>query len=398
MTVYIIGIGLGNPDTMTVQARKAIEGSDLLIGAPRMLENWKEKPCISAIASTDIVEKLREYNPETAAVLLSGDVGFYSGAKGLYPLLAGETVIPIPGLSSVQYLCAKCCVPWEDVCLISAHGRAHNAVGEIRCHRRSFVLTGGNYRAEALCRELTEAGLGDVTVTVGERLSYPEERLVTGSARSLMEEQFDSLSAVLVDNPHPLTREFQAPSLPDDAFTRGKVPMTKQEVRMTAVSLLHLRREDTVWDVGAGTGSVSVECALASCAGRVYAIERKDDAVALLEENKEKFGVTNLTVVPGLAPEALENLPAPDRVFIGGSGGNLQEILQICLHKNPNVRVVLTAVTVETLTEGLRCMDNLGFSPEVTQLAVTRTRKVGTYHMMDAQNPVWVLSGEVQHG
>ena len=148
----------------------------------------------------------------------------------------------------------------------------------------------------------------------------------------------------------------------------------------------------------AGTGSVSIEGCCAVPKGRVYAVERKPEAVALLEENKTKFGLTNLHIVEGMAPEALADLPAPDRVFLGGTSGNMEAILCLALEKNPEVRVVVTAVTLETIGEAVRCFDALGFADaDIVQIAATRTRKAGRYHLMDAQNPVWILSGEACH-
>lgn len=397
MKVFLIGVGLGNPQTMTVEARQAVAESPVLIGAPRLLEPWPEKRTIPLIAAREIAEAIRDLDTDRAAVLLSGDVGFYSGAKNLYPLLEAHEVVTLPGISSVQYLCAKCRVPWQDAHLISAHGRAHNAPGEIQSHEKCFVLTGGNYRAEDLCRELTQRGLGAVEVTVGERLSYPEERIVRGTARALAEERFDSLAAVLVRNPRPVARPYAAPSLEDGAFQRGKVPMTKEEVRALAVAKLRVRPAHTVWDVGAGTGSVSVECAYAAREGQVWAIERKPEAVALLEENKAKFGLPNLRIVVGTAPEALAGLPAPDRVFLGGTAGNMEAILRTALERNPAARIVATAVTLETVSEAAACFAALGLDADLVQVAVTRTRVVGAYHMMEAQNPVWIVSGEVRN-
>ena len=169
--------------------------------------------------------------------------------------------------------------------------------------------------------------------------------------------------------------------------------MTKEEVRALALSKLRLEEGHVVWDVGAGTGSVSVECALSCPAGRVYAVEKKDAALALLAENRARFHAVNLEIVAGTAPEALANLPAPDRVFLGGTSGSLEEILRVVFHKNPAARVVCTAVTLETVGEAAKCFSRLG-SPDMVQISVTRTRPAGRYHLMDAQNPVWIFSGE----
>lgn len=168
--------------------------------------------------------------------------------------------------------------------------------------------------------------------------------------------------------------------------------MTKEEVRALALSKLRLEEDHVVWDVGAGTGSVSVECALACPAGQVFAVEKKPEALALLAENKARFRVSNLTVVGGTAPEAFWELPAPDRVFLGGTSGELGEILAVIFEKNPAARVVCTAVTLETVAEAARHFAYL--EADMVQVSATRTRKAGRYHLMDAQNPVWIFSGE----
>ncbi|NCB64043.1 MAG: precorrin-6y C5,15-methyltransferase (decarboxylating) subunit CbiE [Clostridia bacterium] len=393
--VYLIGVGLGNPDTLTVAARDAISACPVVVGAPRLLEPYGDKICAPLIAAADIFEFIKGQTAGPVGVLLSGDVGFYSGAKNLWPLLSGYEVETIPGISSLVYFCAKLQTPWQDARLVSAHGRSHNAVGEIQRSRKTFVLTGGQTKAGDLCRELTGRGLGDVLVSVGENLSYPEERIVTAPASVLAGETFDDLSVLLAVNESPVDRARSVSGIPDGDFLRGEAPMTKEEVRTVSLSKLRLMPHHVLWDVGAGTGSVSVEGALAVPAGRVFAVEKKPEALALLAENKVRFAVSNLTPVAGTAPEALADLPAPDRVFLGGTSGNLEEILRIVFSKNPAARVVVNAVTLETLAETARVFELLGLKDvDMVQVAVTKTRDVGRYHMLNAQNPVWILSGE----
>ena len=150
--------------------------------------------------------------------------------------------------------------------------------------------------------------------------------------------------------------------------------------------------------MGAGTGSVSVECCLAANEGQVYAVERSTEAIELLRANRAKFSLTNLHIVEGAAPEALSDLPAPDRVFLGGTGGSMEAILRVALSKNPTLRAVITAVTIETIAEAMSCFAALGFThTDAVQLSAARTRPAGRYHLMDAQNPVWIVSGEVRH-
>lgn len=394
MKVYLIGVGMGNPDTMTAEALEAVRACPVLVGAPRLLERWaQDHDCVPLIAGADIAEYIGKQQEGPIGVLLSGDTGFYSGAKRLWALLEDHEVVTLPGISSLSYFCAKLHTDWQDVKIVSAHGRSHNVVGEIQRNGRTFALTGGSTKVQDICRELTGRGLGDVTVSVGERLSYPDERVVSGTAAELAEETFADLSVLLAVNPRPVTRPWNGSGLPDDAFLRGNVPMTKEEVRALALSKLRLAERHVVWDVGAGTGSVSVECALSCPAGRVFAVEKKEEALALLEENRERFQAANLSIVAGTAPEALKDLPAPDRVFIGGTSGELGEILDVIFDKNPAARVVCTAVTLETVAEAARLFAHLE-GADMVQVSATRTRSAGRYHLMDAQNPVWIFSGE----
>ena len=237
---------------------------------------------------------------------------------------------------------------------------------------------------------LADAGLGGVTVHIGENLGYPEERIVSGTAEELLDREFAPLCVLLAENDkaddEPVTY-----GLPDEAFDRDKVPMTKEEVRGVCVSKLALGRGSVVYDVGSGSGSVSVECALVASRGKVYAIEQKESAIELTGRNAEKFGLINLEVVPGTAPEALVPLPAPTHAFIGGSSGNMREIVELLLEKNPKVRIVATAVTLETLSELTELLKEFEIA-ECVELQVNRPRTVGRYHLFNAQNPVYIFT------
>ncbi|MTQ96709.1 precorrin-6y C5,15-methyltransferase (decarboxylating) subunit CbiE [Pseudoflavonifractor sp. BIOML-A6] len=398
--VYLIGMGMGNPETLTAEASAAIEECDLLLGATRLVEPYihSGKELAPLIAAADIAAKIGEM-PEgtTSGVLLSGDVGFYSGARGLYALLTDYEVLSIPGISSLSYFCARICTAWQDVHIVSAHGRSCDCVGAVRSHGKTFLLTGGDNRAQDICAELAERGMGELAVWVGERLSYPDEAVSYGTAADLARKDFDSLAVMLVANPAPVRTGVAVPGISDDDFLRGDAPMTKEEVRTLALSKLHLYSHHILWDVGAGTGSVSIQGALAVPDGQVYAVEREQAALELMAQNKAKFGAGNLKLVAGEAPEALQPLPAPDRVFLGGTSGSMAEILGIVFDKNPAARVVVTAVTLETLAEATRLFDGMGLkNVEIAQVSVTKARSVGAYHMMTAQNPVFIISGEGQ--
>ena len=273
----------------------------------------------------------------------------------------------------------------------SLHGRAGSILGAVSYHKKTFVLTGGENTAPKVCKTLADAGLGGLTVHLGENLGAADERIQTGTAETLAAEACGNLAVLLIEHPDAVNAY---EPVRDDMLTRAKVPMTKEEVRWVSVSRLAVQPRDTVWDVGAGTGAVTLELARKASDGLVYAVERKPEAVALLHENREKLGGYNVHIVGGAAPDALEALPAPDCVFVGGSGGAMQRILEIAKQKNPAVRVVVNAIALETLHETQAALSVLGFADiEVTQLSAARGKAVGPYTMMTANNPVFILSG-----
>ena len=392
--VSIVSLGPGSRGAMTADAQAAIDRADCLIGAGRMLDavaaGQARYSAIDPKAIADFILAHREYR--RFAVVMSGDTGFFSGAKKLLPLLKDCDTEVIPGVSSLVTLCARLQTSYEDVYVTSLHGRDHNIVPDVRANRRVFALVGGENGIGQLCTTLTQAGLGHVTVHVGQRLSYPDEQITSGSAAELADGTYDSLSAALIENEAP--DAVVTHGLPDAAFLREEtVPMTKSEVRSVCLSKLRLTENAVCWDVGAGTGSVAIEMALQAKRGWVYAIERKDAAGKLLEENKAAFSAETLTVVPGCAPEACQGLPAPTHVFIGGSGGNLRQIVALILQKNPHARILATAITLESIAELTDCMKAFPFTEtEVVSMMIARDRRAGAYHLMTGQNPIYIFT------
>ncbi|MDY3918110.1 MAG: precorrin-6A reductase [Candidatus Limivivens sp.] len=392
--ITLAGIGMGSREGMTLEVKQACREAQLLIGADRMLKAAEEfgKPVLKAY-QTEVIRDYVCHHPEyeKITILLSGDIGFYSGAKKLLEAFEGEDIQVCCGISSVVYLCGKLHTSWEDVKLVSLHGRRANLVGIVQRNAKVFALIGEKDGVNRLCRKFIDYGMTDLEISVGEQLSYPEEKITTGTPEMLVNQWFDPLCVVLIQNPSPA--EVVTHGLEDEAFLRDKVPMTKSEVRSISISKLHLTEDAVVYDVGAGTGSVSIEMALQAVNGQVFAIEKKEEAVALLEKNKRKFAADNLEIIQGLAPEALEELPAPTHAFIGGSSGNLKEILEVILAKNPQARIVINAIALETVAEALNCLKELKVTDtDIASVSVGKSREIGRYHMMMGQNPVFVIS------
>lgn len=397
MNVTLIGMGSGQPENLTLQGLAALRQADLILGARRLLAVLPAgctENRAAAYRPDEVAELLQTSGAENAVLVYSGDTGFYSGASSMMEKLEalGVRARVLPGLSSIQLLAAALGRPWQGWNLVSAHGRTCDPVAECMQGRPTFFLTGGSEDPATLCAQLAAEGFGNVQGVVGQCLGTPEEKLFRGSVKELAAGRFNSLSVLLVEAAEVLPR--RAPGLPDEAFERGDVPMTKQEVRAAVLAKLAVRPEDILWDVGAGTGSVSVELALAAPRGRVYAVECRPEGCALIKANREKFRTRNLVLVEGLAPDALSDLPAPDAVFIGGSKGSLAAIVDAALDKNPDARICVSAIALETLSAAVAALTAQGRTVQVSQIAVSRAKAVGGLHLMMAQNPIYLITGE----
>ena len=397
--VTLLGIGMGSPKTLTLSGQEAVRNADLIVGAKRMADavRFVGQDFLYEYRSKEISEYLKAHPEYTKVVVaLSGDVGFYSGAKKLVELLGPETEM-ICGISSVVYFMSKIGLSWDDAKIVSAHGKACNLISLIRTNRKVFSILGTGDGVRQLAEKLTFYGMGDVVLHVGENLSYDNEKILAKPARELVSYEGDPLSVICAYNPGA-ELELATHGLPDEEFIRGKAPMTKTEVRTVSLSKLRLPKDAICYDIGAGTGSVSVEMALRASEGAVYAIEKKEDALALLHENKKKFALDHMYIVPGTAPEALEELPVPTHAFIGGSSGNMKEIVELLINKNPQVRIVINCITLETVGEALDCIRELEkqetyqCESEVVQLCASRSKNIGRYHMMMGENPIYIIT------
>lgn len=396
LQVNIVGIGPGNTELLTAAARQAIEKSNILIGDKRMLADFADENKIihPTIKVAEIVEAIQKADAmDEVAVLVSGDVGFFSLAKTISGKLPECNCTRYCGISSLVYFASKLEMSWDDAKIVSMHGREQKLVAAVAQNEKVFSLTGGDNSPQVLCQKLCDYGLGDVKVYVGENLSYAEEKITCATAEEISKLEFPALSVMMIINEKASAFEYAVHGLADELFMRSKVPMTKQEVRSVSISKLQPKTTDLIYDIGAGTGSCSIELALLARKGKVYAFERNPVAVELLGKNKELFAVTNLEVIAGEALENIKKMPAPDCVFVGGSGGDLCEMLDIIYSKNSACRIVMNAITIETLAEVAAYYNaRKDYELEVVNVFAARSKKLGNYNLMMAQNPVYVMT------
>lgn len=409
LEVVLAGIGMGSRQGLTKETADAVSEADLVLGASRMLELFPEKQKKYACYLSDqILPKLKALEQEPdgkmvkkAAVLFSGDSGFYSGTQVLLMRLQEEIVAGklnasvrvLPGISSVSYLAAKTGESWQDARICSMHGKKLMNLGrKIAGADKTYLLMSGAADVNRLGAVLEKSGLEDCKVIAGYRLSYPDEEILELTAKECRERKEEGLYTCLIKNPHPAAR-ILTHGLPDEAFLRDKVPMTKEEVREVSICKLRLQKDSVLYDIGSGTGSIAAEAARLSDEICVFAIEQKEEAAALIEKNREQFGLENIEVICGKAPEALEGLPAATHAFIGGSGGKLQEMMERLYAVNPRMRVVINAVSMETICEIRTVLERFPeIKPDIVQIQASRARKLGSYHLMQAENPVWICS------
>ena len=395
MKVYLIGIGMEGGKTLTAEAKQAIESSELLIGAERMLLPFADmdKRKISAYMPQEISEILNREDCGAVSVLLSGDTGFFSGAANLRKALRGHDIETICGISSAAYLCAKAGISYENMKHISLHGRDGNIALNVRMNEKCFFLLGGSVTAADVCRRLCEYGMPDTEIFIGERLGYDDEKVTAGTAAELCGVETDRLCCLAAVNGSYL--RYIPSCISDESFIRTDIPMTKSAVRGNAAAGLNIEKDSVCWDIGCGTGSVSVEMAFRCPDGKMYAFDKKAEAVKLTAENAKRFGCDNIFPFESELPSLPEGIPSPDKVFIGGGSGSMGDIFRIVRERNANADICVTAVSVETLAQAAAAFEEYGGNHTVTQLAVTETHKVGGHTMFKAQNPIFIIKGKL---
>jgi precorrin-6Y C5,15-methyltransferase (decarboxylating) len=315
-----------------------------------------------------------------------------------------ERVFSVPNVTSVQVLCSRLCEPWEDLKAISLHGREGEG-GErkleeaLALHRKIAVLTDPAHTPAWIADKLLEWGYPGAAITVGEDLGAPSETVRTLAAKEARTETFSPLNVVLIDcasgqdTGSGAGKPAQVLGIPEEAFEHDAGLITKLEIRAVALACLRLEPGLVLWDIGAGSGSVSIEAARTARLGLVAAVEKDARRYGKLVENVRDFRCPAVKPVYGPAAQALDGLPAPDRVFIGGSGSELEVILQKTSERlRASGRVVQTAVTLDTLDLVRSFWQKKRFGLSVVQVQASRSAPIGKTVRLEALNPVFIIS------
>ncbi len=395
-TVSLIGMGMSGGQ-LTLEADAALRDCDLIIGARRMLEMAAHyhKPTYCSYDYPAIAEYMMSHQEyKHFAVLFSGDIGFYSGAAGMRKALWALPfkIQTFSGIASPVHFLNTIGKTWEDVHLMSCHGQKNQVISQVRSHEKTLILLGKPEDAADICRELIRHQLAGTSIFIGSNLKQTDELILGGRPEEFLDRKFPALSMIYIENPHagewPVTH-----GLPDSSFQRGHVPMTKSEIRSIVLSKLRLTRSSILYDIGAGTGSIAIEAARQIPDGFVYAIEKNPEGIALIQANSLQLQADNLAVIEGTAPECMRPLPAATHAFIGGSSGHLGDLLRLLYDKNPDMHVVLTAITLETISEIMRLQREMALpEPEIVQVQVSAAKKTGPWHLMQGQNPIYIIT------
>ncbi len=408
--IYIIGVAPDGVATLPPQACDLINGAEIIMGSQRLLDMFPSLTGEKIAIRNNLAEVTglinRNLGDKRIVVLASGDPNFYGIAGYLTGKLGKDMVDIIPNVSSMQVAFARIKESWEDAALVSVHSRPiEDIVETVRSNHKVGIFTDDEHTPAAVARVLLEHGVDGYRAYVCQNLGSQDEKVVVTDLRGLGEIEFSPLNVLI------LLRDTEKPAgalssrylgIPDEEFHQRRPKdglITKQEVRAISIAKMRLTENSVVWDIGAGSGAISVEASFLVGKGRVYAIEKNDADVTIIKKNLRKFDVPNVEVMQSFAPDGLSKLPDPAAVFIGGSGGRMEDILDlVCRRLKPGGRIVINIVALENLEAAVNALKARGFVPDVTLVNVARSTGIMELTRFEALNPVFVVAAGKKGG
>ena len=401
--VTIIGIGIHGIHELPAFSQKLIQQADELWGGKRLLEQAKDfvgkKVLIDSSIQQNIQSLPQRGHNYKVVVLASGDPGFFGIGATILKVLPAEEVTILPQITSLQYAFAKCSIPWQDAVLTSAHARPlSEVIGLAKRHAKLGILTDPQHTPAVIARQLLAAGIADCRAIIYENLGLEDERITDSLLSAIIDKTYASLNVLLLIQDEPWQPVPVLQHRPDDAYSHQRELITKQDVRIISIQRLGIRETDIIWDIGAGSGAMSIEMAEMAWRGQVYAIEKKNENLQCIQENKDRFASHNLHIIAGEAPQALTGLPQPTAVFIGGSAGNLSAILDHTreISRLP-CRIAANFTLLENLMEGMQWMKKHQLPASFTEVQFSYSTAIGNGTRLAPINPVFILHGTLNN-
>ncbi len=401
--IHVIGIGDDGAQGLSPELRSLVEKATVLVGGERHLGFFPDISCRKVPvkgSTTQVLEHLaKEGEGERIVVLASGDPLFYGIAKLVIARFGKDHVVVHPHVSSMQLAFAAVRESWEDAILVSCHAKpVENLLEAARDARKLGVFTDEENTPSHLASALLGAGLGGFRAYVCENLGGKDERVSSARLSELVGKSYAPLNVLILvreeDASVPTPQGYPL-GIPEEYFEQKRPRrglITKWEIRVISLARLEIVRDTVAWDIGAGSGSVAVECARLAPEGQVFAVEKDADDASIVARNAERFHLPNLKVIHGKAPDALRDLPDPDAVFVGGSGGELAALVTEAIRRlKPGGRFVANMTTLENLQEVLKVLRSLGQKPQVSQVNLARSKPILELTGFEAQNPVSVV-------
>lgn len=403
--ITLVGIGDDGCASLTSRAVSAVMKAGVLVGGERQLEffpQFQGERIVLKDGLSSVLDRVAELAEEqNVCVMASGDPLFFGIGGMVLKRLGAEHVEIVPQPSSMQWAFARAGLKWDDASFLSLHGRSPEGfLTRLKGQAKVAILTDEKNSPPVLARRMAEHGETAWVAWVCENLGGSDERVRRFDVADLAVcQDVGPLNVLLLVRSDP---SWRAPCtisfLHEDQFAKRmpkKGLITKREVRLLSLAAMGIRPDSVVWDIGAGSGSVSIEAALLAPKGLVYAIEVDLEGVEICRENLLAHAVDNVRVIAGRAPEALAGLEAPDAVFIGGSKGSIEEIIDVVMERlQPGGRLVVNAITLENVAETYQSLRKRGLVPEVTLLQVSRAEPLAHYLRYEALNPIQIFAVE----
>ena len=405
--VHVIGVAPGGASSLSPEARRLVKRAEIVFGGRRLLDMFPwltgEKIAIrnNLAEVTDLIK--RNLGHKRMVVLASGDPGFYGIASYLTGKLGKDIVDIIPNVSAMQLAFARIKESWENAVLASVHSRPiEDIVETVRSNDKIGIFTDDEHTPAAIAKVLLEHGVDGYRAYVCQNLGSKDEKVIETDLPGLCQTKSSPLNILILlrvrqEKPPEGAYSLRRLGIPDEEFHQRRPKaglITKQEVRAVSLAKMRLTDESVLWDIGAGSGAVSIEASSLVREGRIYAIEKNDADVAIIKKNLRKFQAPNVEVVQTSAPDGLGKLPDPTAVFIGGSGGRMEEILDVVSRRlKPGGRIVINIVALENLSAAVSALKARGFVPDVTLVNAARSTNIMELTRFEALNPVFVVTG-----